>query len=145
MNGARVTLASGAFTTSVTLDAGQTTTVTVLATDGSGNTATSTGTVTRRAADTTPKPIVVPPTRARVTRIRAGRQGRIMVVRFRLSANARVRIEVLRLRTTPTRRLVPVIRPVTRTMRAGDRIVRLRLPSATRRAYRVRVTVPSPG
>jgi hypothetical protein len=111
-------------------------TVAVQAVDGAGNAASATraaipGTTTR-----------TPP---RVQRLRATLKGRRITVRFRLTADARVTVTLLRrtVRKKPRRRVVltTVRRPLTKALKAGQRSVVLTLakrPRAGRYVVRVR-------
>ena len=110
----------------------------VRAVDGAGNAAQIT--VVARAGSVTPLPL-----RPRIQRLRASLKGRKLTVRFRLAADARVTVTLLRrtVRLKPRRRVVlsTVGRPLTKALKAGQRRVVLTLkkrPAAGRYVVRVR-------
>jgi Tol biopolymer transport system component len=112
---------------------------TVRAVDGAGNAA------ERSVAGTPRGPAGPPAARPRIQRLKASLKGRKLTVRFRLSADARVTVTLLRrtVRLKPRRRVVlSALRPrVTRSLKAGQRRVVLRLrrrPAAGRYVVRVR-------
>jgi len=109
----------------------------VRAADGAGNGAT----VTRVIAPTTPGTRVAP----KAERLKATLKGRKITVRFRLTADARVTVTLLRrtVRTKPKRRVVLTTarRPLTKALKAGQRSVVLTLkrkPRPGRYVIRVR-------
>ena len=131
--------ATGGFSTSLPLVPGPNAIV-VTATDGAGNVSEITRTVTRTG---------LPPAtrRPRVTALKAGRSRGKLVVRVTLSATARVSVQVFRrtIRTTPRRRVVlrGVAKPVTRSLNAGVRLIKLSRPKLKVGTYVVRVRVVS--
>ncbi len=137
--------ADGTFRAPVTLGApGSATTVTVTATDGAGATTTVTHRITRAAAPDTAQP---GGTVARATALRVTRRGERIIVRFRLSGNARVAVRVLR-RVAPagTRaRLVPVGGAPARTLAAGVRTIAFPAPGLRPGTHRVQLTVRAGG
>jgi hypothetical protein len=111
--------------------------VDVRAIDGAGNGAT----VTRVIAPTAPGTRVTP----KAERLKATLKGRKITVRFRLTADARVTVTLLRrtVRTKPKRRVVLTTarRPLTKALKAGQRSVVLTLkrrPRPGRYVIRVR-------
>ncbi len=135
VNGAAVAVgAGGTFPVSVAPG-----TQTVRAVNGAGNAASTTRTITpavaaRRAA-----------LRPRIQRLRASLKGKVLTVRFRLAADARVTVTLLRrtVRLKPRRRVVlTALRPkASRSLKAGQRTVVLALrkrPAAGRYVVRVR-------
>jgi hypothetical protein len=111
---------------------------TARAVDGAGNAGTASRTVAPAAAPRIPL-------RPRIARLRASLKGRVLTVRFRLAANARVTVTLLRrsVKLRPRRRVVltRVGKPVARSLRAGRRTVVLRLkkrPAPGRYVVRVR-------
>lgn len=133
--------ADGAFRAPVALGApGSSASVTVTATDGAGAVTAVTRQITRAAAPGTARPVAG---LARASALRVTRRGERITVRFRLSANARVAVKVLR-RVAPagTRaRLVPAGGAPARTLAAGARVIAFRAPGLRPGTYRVRVTV----
>lgn len=131
---------TGGFSTSLPLVLGPNA-ITVRATDGAGNATEVTRTVTRTA---------IPPAsaRPRVTALKAGLSRGRVVVRVTLTANARVSVQILRrtVKTKPRKRVVlsGFTKPVTRSLLAGTRIVKLTPPrKLTPGTYVVRVRVVS--
>lgn len=124
----------GAFSATALLQTGPNA-ITVVATDGAGNVTTRTLTVVRTA----PKPA------PRLLRFSAGLAGRRIVVKVRLSAQARLRLTVLRRTVGPAPRravtLRRVGRPVVKLVKAGPRTLRLALPSRAAGRYVVRVQI----
>jgi Tol biopolymer transport system component len=87
----------------------------------------------------------VPVVRPRIQRLKASLKGRKLTVRFRLAADARVTVSLLRrtVKKRPRRKIVltTVGRPLTRSLRAGQRTVVITLrkrPAAGRYVVRVR-------
>jgi Tol biopolymer transport system component len=112
---------------------------TARAVDGAGNAGTASRTVAAAVAPRTTS------LRPRIARLRASLKGRVLTVRFRLAANARVTVTLLRrtVKKRPRRKVVltRVGKPVARSLRAGRRTVVLRLkkrPAAGRYVVRVR-------
>lgn len=129
--------AAGAFSAEVPLALGANG-IEVRAFDGSGNSASVTRTVRSLA------PLVVRPPRALDGSARLA--GRRVRVTFRLTANARVRVDVLRraVRHGPPRRVVPRrVAGVTRTLRAGRRVVLVRVGRLRAGRYTVRIRTRS--
>jgi Tol biopolymer transport system component len=113
-------------------------TQTVRAVDGAGNAGTAARTVPAAGVAATAL-------RPRIQRLRASLKGRKLTVRFRLTANARVTVTLLRrtVRKRPRRRIVltRVGTPLARSLQAGQRTVVLTLkrrPPAGRYVVRVR-------
>jgi hypothetical protein len=109
----------------------------VRAADGAGNVATAGRVIPPGGAGTSVTP--------RVQRLKATLKGRKITVRFRLTADARVTVTLLRrtVRKKPARRIVltRVRRPLTKALKAGQRSVVLTLarrPRAGRYVVRVR-------
>jgi hypothetical protein len=135
VNGAAVAVgAGGTFPVSVAPG-----TQTVRAVDGAGNAASTTRTITSAVAA---RPAALRP---RIQRLRASLKGKVLTVRFRLAADARVTVTLLRrtVRQKPRRRVVlTALRPrASRSLRAGQRTVVLTLrkrPAAGRYVVRVR-------
>ena len=129
---------TGGFSTSLPLVLGANL-ITITATDGAGNVSTTTRTVTRTG---------LPPatSRPQVTALKSGLSRGKLVVRVTLSANARVSVQVLRrtVRTKPRKRVVlsGVAKPVTRSLLAGVRLIKLAPPKKVG-SYVVRVRVVS--
>jgi hypothetical protein len=135
VNGNGVVLGrDGAFSATALLQTGPNA-ITVVATDGAGNVTTRTLTVIRTA----PRPA------PRVLRFSAALAGRRIVVKLSLSAQARVRLTVLRRTVGPKPRravtLRRVGRPVVKLVKAGPRTIRLAPPSRTAGRYAVRVQI----
>jgi hypothetical protein len=135
VNGNGVVLGrDGAFSATALLQTGPNA-ITVVATDGAGNVTTRTLTVIRTA----PRPA------PRVLRFSAVLAGRRIVVKLSLSAQARVRLTVLRRTVGPKPRravtLRRVGRPVVKLVKAGPRTIRLAPPSRTAGRYAVRVQI----
>jgi hypothetical protein len=110
----------------------------VRAVDGAGNAGTAARTVPAAGVAATAL-------RPRIQRLRASLKGRKLTVRFRLTANARVTVTLLRrtVRKRPRRRIVltRVGTPLARSLQAGQRTVVLTLkrrPPAGRYVVRVR-------
>ncbi len=123
--------ANGAFAATALLQTGPNA-ITVVATDGAGNTTTRTLNVLR----------TIPKAATRIRRFSAAISGRRIVVRLNLSNQARVRFTVLRrvVRTKPKRvSLVRVGTPVAKIVKAGPRTVSLVAPSRKAGRYVLRV------
>jgi Tol biopolymer transport system component len=135
VNGNGVPLgADGAFSAAALLQTGPNA-VTVVATDGAGNATTRTLNVTRTA----------PKRPTRFLRFSAALVGRRIVVKLRLSAQARVRFTVLRRTVTlrPRRAVVErrVGKRVVKRVKAGPRTVKLVPPSLKPGRYAVRAQI----
>ncbi len=149
LNGAPLTLGpGGAFSATLSLSLGPTA-LAVSATDGAGNTATASRTVTRTPpagpAPATPALLPVRPANLRYTL-----RKRRLLVRFRLPAPARVRVELLRVtprpKTKPVRyRYTRVGKLVSRALGTGNRSVALVIPILTPGRYQLRVSTVAPG
>lgn len=144
VNGAALPLtATGGFSTTVAAVVGANT-ITVRALDGSGNVTTITRTVTRAAA-APGGPGVTPPDRARFLGLSASlTKAGTITVKVRLSADARVRLRILR-RTLQGRKHRVVFRavgkPVTKTLKAGRRTITLTPKALAVGRYVVRVRI----
>ena len=126
--------ATGGFSTSALLSLGPNT-ITVRSIDGAGNATTRSATVTRVAA----------PALKRILGLSASLVRGRVVVKLRLSAQARVRVRVLRRLVGPRPSRTVVLRgigaPVTRVLAAGAHTLRLKPPSTTAGRYVVRVRI----
>lgn len=126
--------ATGGFSTSALLSLGPNA-ITVRAVDGAGNTSTRSVTVPRTAA-----PVV-----KRVLGLSASLVKSRIVVKLRLSAQARVRLKVLRriVGPKPARKITlrGIGTPVTRVLAAGAHTIRLKPPSRKAGRYVVRVRI----
>ena len=153
LNGAPLQLnQQGGFSATLNLPVGPTA-LTVAATDGSGNTSAVTRTVTRTLpAGATPgspgSPVLLRPVRP--TSLRYTLKKKRLVVRFRLPAPARVRVQLLRVTTVPKSKPVRyrykgVGKAVNRSFAAGDRSVTLVIPVLKPARYQVRVSAVSAG
>jgi Tol biopolymer transport system component len=148
LNGAPLALgAGGAFSATVSLAVGPTALI-VVATDGAGNTAAASRTVTRAP----PAAAVPPPTalRVRPTNLRYALRKRRLIVNFRLPAAARVRVQLLRVtprpKTKPVRyRYTGVGRAVARNLGPGNRRVTLVIPLLKPGRYQLRVSTVAAG
>jgi hypothetical protein len=131
--------ATGGFSTSLPLVLGPNV-ITITATDGAGNASVTTRTVTRTGLPSATS-------RPQVTALKAGFSRGKLVVRVTLTANARVSVQVLRrtVRAKPRRRVVlqGVAKPVTRSLLAGVRLIKLTPPKLKAGTYVVRVRVVS--
>ena len=139
VNGLPLPLTStGGFSTSLPLVLGPNA-ITIRAIDGAGNTAEAVRTVTRTG---------LPPatSRPQLTALKAGLSRGKLVLRVSLNANARVSVQVLRrtVRLKPRKRVVlqGVAKPVTRSLLAGTRLIKLTPPKKVG-TYVVRVRVVS--
>ncbi|MGE0025953.1 MAG: hypothetical protein AB7O78_08500 [Thermoleophilia bacterium] len=134
VNGNGVTpAANGAFSATALLQTGPNA-ITVVATDGAGNSTTRTLNVVRPAPNAAG--------RTRILRFTAAISGRRILVRLNLTDPARVRFTVLRRTVRPTPRKVVLVRvgtPVVKAMKAGPRTVRLVPPSRRPGRYVLRV------
>lgn len=135
VNGNPVALgANGAFSATALLQTGPNA-ITVVATDGAGNTTTRTITVVRSTA----KPAT------RIVRFSAALVGRKIAVKLNLTEQARVRFTVLRrtVKLKPRRTVVlnRVGRPVLKTVKAGLRTVKLTPPTRVAGRYAVRMQI----
>jgi Tol biopolymer transport system component len=136
----------GAFSVQLALNVGPNP-ITLTALDGSGNRSSATRMLIRTPDVTAPA--AQGATRPRVSALRAKltSRNRRLVVRFRLSAAARVRVQLLhvvkRPNSKPARLAYRGVRSVSRAMRAGRRSVVLRLPKLSPGPYQVRVSVVS--
>jgi Tol biopolymer transport system component len=137
VGGAAVALgAGGAFSVPAGVQA-----ATIRAVDGAGNAS--------QAAFSAPAATTGPPrataVRPRIQRLKVSLKGRLLTVRFRLAANARVTVTLLRrtVRVRPRRKVVltTAAKPVARSLLAGQRTIVVRLkkrPAAGRYVVRVR-------
>jgi hypothetical protein len=134
--------AGGAFSTDVTIPVGASQ-VRVSARDGAGNTAVLTRSLTRVLA-----PGAAGPAAARALRPTARLSGRRVVVRFALTAPARVRAQVFsRTEQARPRRVVlrSTGRAVTRPLQPGVRQVVIPVPRLAPGRYQVRLGLTSAG
>jgi hypothetical protein len=121
--------------------------ITLTALDGSGTRSSVTRTLIRTPDVTAPAAQGAARPRVSALRAKLTSRNRRLVVRFRLSAAARVRVQLLhvvkRPNSKPARLAYRGVRSVSRAMRAGRRSVVLRLPKLSPGPYQVRVSVVS--